>query len=85
MSKAPFSVRLFGLALVFSATLTVALPAHAYAGPGVAIGAAVVATTVLLAFLFSAFLRITAILKSLVYRVKKIKSDKVRHNVQVKK
>ena len=44
-------------------SLILALPAHAYAGPGIALGAIVVAITVVLAFFSSIVLRIIHIIK----------------------
>ena len=46
-------------------------PAHAYAGPGVAIGAIIVAITVILAFFSSLAIRIFNLTKNIFYILKK--------------
>ena len=46
-------------------------PAHAYAGPGVAIGAIIVAITVILAFFSSLVIRIFNLIKKFFYFLKK--------------
>jgi len=61
------------ICLVITGFLLVVLipPAHAYAGPGVAIGAIIVAITVILAFFSSLVIRIFNLIKKIFYVLKK--------------
>ena len=56
------SMRLLPLILIIF--LIFALPVHAYAGPGMAIGAVIIAITVIVAFVSSAILRLIPAFKA---------------------
>ena len=61
------------LLIPFLAGIFVVKPVHAYAGPGVAIGAIIVFFTVIITFFASAFLGIFKFIKNRVKSFKKIK------------
>lgn len=74
---------------VFVLTLLVAFlsvfytPAHAYAGPGVAIGAIVVAATIIFAFLGSTILRVWSFLKFLATKVQRSVNNKASNETSI--
>ena len=55
-------LRIF-LPTIFITALVIPIPAHAYGGPGVAIGAVIVFLTVIFAFIASSFISIYEFLK----------------------
>ena len=59
--------------LILFASLLFQFPAHAYAGPGAAIGAIIVAFTVILAFFASLIIGTYDLLKKLFHKQKKTK------------
>ena len=69
----------FRLKIIFLATflLTFFSPAYAYAGPGVAIGAIIVALTVIVAFFSSVLIRVINFIKFLLKTIRKRSAPKV--------
>ena len=74
----------FILAFLFSVLIT--QPAHAYAGPGVAIGALVVFITVILTFFASFFITIFKYIKKLLVLIKNLfTKNRSKKKKQIKK
>ncbi len=56
------------------------IPAHAYAGPGIAIASVVVAFTILIAFIASLLIRIKMIIKFLIKKIRFLYRKNIRKN-----
>ncbi len=65
---------------LFIISLVTPLPAHAYAGPGVALGAAIVFLTVIFAFIASSFLSIVNFIRR-IFSSRSSKDNKVSQPV----